>query len=142
MALPGVQALTRRKTEPTADDVAKDTERMIEAALQNTEDPLFKDAMRAYWQASRARKAGAVVIELFTYDSIYERDDWVCQLCGEPILRDAPAGWKRGKSIDHWVPLSRGGDHTRSNCIAAHVGCNSRKMDMLPEEWIAFVGEH
>lgn len=135
--------MTRRKVdvEPTPEDLIKDSERMIEAALKNADDPLFKDAMRAYWQAARARKAGAERIELFTYDSIYERDEWICQLCGEPIERNVPSTWKRSKSIDHWVPLSRGGDHTRDNCIAAHVGCNSRKMDMLPEEWIAVYGQ-
>lgn len=109
---------------------------MIETALAKVSDPLFKQAMRAYWQAKRAERAGAKVIELFTFDEIFERDKWVCQLCGGKIDRTAPSGWKIGKSVDHWVPLSRGGDHSRANCIAAHVGCNGRKMNMTPSEWV------
>lgn len=129
-----VQAVT--VAEPTPEELVHEEVQMIETALAKVSDPLFKQAMRAYWQAKRAERAGAKVIELFTFDEIYERDNWVCQLCGGKIDRTAPAGWKIGKSVDHWVPLSRGGDHTRRNCIAAHVGCNGRKMNMTPEEWI------
>lgn len=30
-------------------------------------------------------------------------------------------------SLDHVVPLSKGGDHTRSNSVVAHLICNIRK---------------
>jgi len=35
------------------------------------------------------------------------------------------------RSMDHFVPLSRGGDHTRSNLVPACTSCNSRKQDRL-----------
>lgn len=103
-------------------------------AANDPDDPLLRAAVKGYWQASRARKAGAAVIEVFCFDEIYTRDDWVCGICGEAIDRDVPAGWKRAGSIDHIIPLSRGGNHTRDNVQAAHISCNSKKGNLLPEE--------
>lgn len=111
-------------------------------ACTESGDPLLRDAMRAYWQAARARKAGAEVIELFLYDEVFERDGWTCQLCFQAIARDVPSTWKNSKSIDHVLPLSRGGNHSRANVVAAHVGCNSKKADMTPAEWESWKAEH
>lgn len=32
-----------------------------------------------------------------------------------------------GASLDHIIPLSRGGHHTADNVQAAHLACNHRK---------------
>lgn len=84
---------------------------------------------KANWkhvQKRRARLKG-VLIEVFDSSEIYERDDWTCLLCSEQI-----ESWRRAPdplapSIDHIVPISRGGTHERANVQAAHLGCNSRK---------------
>ncbi len=34
-------------------------------------------------------------------------------------------------TVDHVVPVSRGGDHTAENVVPACIGCNSRKNDRL-----------
>lgn len=74
----------------------------------------------------RARFRNAVV-ESFPVLEIFERDNWTCQICFEPIDRKAksPAPWSR--SLDHRIPLARGGEHSRANCQAAHLWCNSAK---------------
>lgn len=59
---------------------------------------------------------------------VFERDQWVCQLCNAPVLRAAfrwPAPWSA--SLDHILPLSRGGEHTYANTQLAHLRCNLRK---------------
>lgn len=59
--------------------------------------------------------------------AVYERDGWVCQLCGEPVDPDLKGPDPMCASIDHVVPLSHGGDHSMENTQLAHLGCNSAK---------------
>lgn len=53
-----------------------------------------------------------------------------CVYCGI-LLNDKNA------TIDHVIPLSRGGTDTKGNKVYACVGCNSAKADMLLSEWYA-----
>lgn len=57
--------------------------------------------------------------------AVFERDAWVCQLCGEPTDRDAAPNDDWFPSLDHIVPASKGGPHTFDNLRAAHRWCNS-----------------
>lgn len=41
----------------------------------------------------------------------------------------------KGLTLDHVVPLVRGGKSTRGNCVPACKECNTRKRDLLPTEW-------
>jgi len=41
----------------------------------------------------------------------------------------------RGLTLDHIVPLGRGGRSVRGNVVPACKDCNSRKQAMLPVEW-------
>ncbi|WP_413787905.1 HNH endonuclease [Streptomyces anulatus] len=68
---------------------------------------------------------------MFAPLDVHTRDGWTCQLCREPI--DPSTTWPHSKSpsIDHIIPLSRGGSHTMANVQSAHLGCNSSKGDKL-----------
>jgi len=55
---------------------------------------------------------------------IYERDEWVCQLCMEPIDRTLRWPDPMCASIDHVVPVSMGGDNSAENLQASHLRCN------------------
>lgn len=57
---------------------------------------------------------------------IYERDEWVCQLCHEPVDPDHPER-RHQASLDHIIPQSYGGGHDPSNLRLAHISCNSRR---------------
>jgi 5-methylcytosine-specific restriction endonuclease McrA len=59
--------------------------------------------------------------------TVFARDGWVCQLCQRPV--DEGLSWPHTESasLDHVVPLSRGGDHVRANVQLAHLGCNIAK---------------
>lgn len=70
--------------------------------------------------ASRAERVESAVV--------FERDGWRCQLCGAPT----PASLRGTRSplrptIDHIVPLSRGGAHTYQNVQCACSRCNGQK---------------
>jgi 5-methylcytosine-specific restriction endonuclease McrA len=60
---------------------------------------------------------------------VYERDQWTCQLCGEAVLRDKVVPHPQAPTLDHVVPLARGGTHEPANVQLAHYLCNSIKTD-------------
>jgi 5-methylcytosine-specific restriction endonuclease McrA len=52
----------------------------------------------------------------------------VCHYCGRPT---AP----KELTMDHIVPISRGGRSTKGNIVAACKECNNAKRHFLPMEW-------
>ncbi|NIA05716.1 MAG: HNH endonuclease [Proteobacteria bacterium] len=51
-----------------------------------------------------------------------------CYYCGRPV------GFKN-LTMDHIIPLSRGGRSTRDNLVPCCKACNIRKKNSLPVEW-------
>lgn len=61
---------------------------------------------------------------------VYERDGWACYLCGVAIRRyvDERAGVMPDEAtLDHVVPLSKGGEHSYRNVRACCRACNNAK---------------
>jgi len=52
----------------------------------------------------------------------------LCHYCGRPT---AP----KSLTMDHIVPLARGGRSTKGNVVPACKDCNNRKKQLLPMEW-------
>lgn len=82
---------------------------------------------------TRARHAGATDVHLVRRDGVGERDGWVCQICLRPTNRTADPLHPDAPTVDHIVPLSKGGQHTMSNVQLACYSCNSRKRDTMDE---------
>jgi 5-methylcytosine-specific restriction endonuclease McrA len=57
-----------------------------------------------------------------------KRGEGVCYYC----RRKFPP---RDLTMDHVVPLIRGGKSTKGNSVPACKGCNNKKKYMLPVEW-------
>jgi len=86
-------------------------------------------------ELKRDRKIKGVMVDKdITLQKLYERDRGICYLCGEVCDWDDKE--ERGgviicgnlyPSIDHVIPLSRGGDHSWQNVKLAHRICNTRK---------------
>lgn len=51
-----------------------------------------------------------------------------CPYCGMPLD-------PRKKTLDHILPTSRGGDHSRDNVVVCCSSCNSKKLNRTPLEW-------
>jgi len=98
--------------------------------------PEWDDRRRANYQKRRALKALTPAADIAPRD-IYERDGWRCGLCGESI--DPLAAWpdQLSASLDHIIPLSKGGHHIPGNVQAAHLSCNVRKGDRVESEAIS-----
>lgn len=59
----------------------------------------------------------------FTVDDLIDRDGRACGICGQDIP-DVAYPSMESASIDHIVPISRGGKHTLKNVRATHLRCN------------------
>ena len=61
-----------------------------------------------------------------------KRGAGVCHYCREQFP-------PRELTMDHLVPLARGGRSVKSNLVPCCKECNSRKRHMLPLEWEEFL---
>lgn len=93
---------------------------------------------KARWSAKDAKRRALIKENLIDKDinleRLYKRDKGVCAICGEPCDW-SDSRWEDGffivgkkyPSIDHIVPLARGGEHSWENVQLAHFSCNSAK---------------
>lgn len=85
--------------------------------------------MRRYYSAKRRAKMrkGDNIVHL----EVFERDKWLCHICGTLIDKYLRGdAWMRA-TLDHVIPLSKGGEHTYENTKAAHWFCNMQKGDII-----------
>lgn len=68
--------------------------------------------------------------------AIFERDSWVCQICLEPLDREAHWNAPSAPTLDHIEPQSLAliPDHSASNLRAAHRRCNASRGNRLDEQ--------
>jgi 5-methylcytosine-specific restriction endonuclease McrA len=109
----------------------KNRQAMIDRAVQYSRDN--GDWKRAQDSAYRAKRLGSPTAERFTLDEIYERDGHRCHLCKKLVKRNEA-------TMDHIVPASLGGPHTRANVALAHRSCNASKGNRVVGEQLRIVG--
>lgn len=76
----------------------------------------------------RARMRG-VRCERFNPHDVFIRDNWACGVCGKKCSMTATVPHPRAATLDHIVPLAKGGSHTMKNTQCCHFVCNSLKSD-------------
>ncbi len=91
----------------------------------------WNDRRRSNHHARRARMNGAANADRVMLADLISRDALVCHWCQGVIDLDVQWPDPLSKSIDHIVPVSKGGAHTLENCQLMHLGCNSSKGDRL-----------
>lgn len=87
----------------------------------------------------RARKYG-VHYEYINPRTIYIRDNWRCGLCRRRVDSALTYPHPMSASLDHLVPMSRGGDHSPVNVQCSHLKCNLDKGYAGGGEQLALVG--
>lgn len=79
----------------------------------------------------RARMKGCYA-ESFDRQVVFERDGWMCMICNQPCDKMASVPHPLAATLDHIVPLAKGGPHTMQNTQCAHFKCNYEKADAMP----------
>lgn len=85
----------------------------------------------------RAKKYGCEYDPGVTLKKLVARDGLECKICGQMCDWDDHS-WSKYSgplypSIDHIVPMSKGGGHVWENVQVAHIICNSEKGDRIEE---------
>lgn len=93
----------------------------------------YKDNRRASDYRSRCERFGVEYDESITLDAVFNREHGVCYICGSRCdYHDVSASGGVGytyPTIDHVIPLCKGGGHTRDNVKLACWLCNSIKRE-------------
>jgi 5-methylcytosine-specific restriction protein A len=71
----------------------------------------------------------------------HQRNGEQCWYCGERVYFDEESSPERGKiaTIDHKIPISKGGVNIRGNKVTACAHCNQEKGDMTVTEYFDFL---
>lgn len=88
----------------------------------------------------RAREKDSIIDKDITLQKVFDKDNGICYLCGKLCNKDdiqqIEGRWVVGPtypSIEHVIPLSRGGKHSWGNVRLAHMKCNLKKGSKLPK---------
>ena len=92
-----------------------------------------RDRIRLYAERRRGWMVNAGDLTLEKIQTTYETNIWVygrltCELCMKPIVFGED-------SLEHFIPLARGGTNELENLGVAHGSCNSSKGKKNLEEW-------
>jgi 5-methylcytosine-specific restriction endonuclease McrA len=63
----------------------------------------------------------------FNRDSLFERDGYRCQYCGETFMAEQ-------LNMDHVIPRHHGGRTSWENIVTSCLRCNSKKANRLPHQ--------
>lgn len=103
---------------------------MSESRLKRKRENDIRRAIRLGNQTShrsRAKKGGGEYGIVDT-ELVFERDNWTCYLCGVKVERAKQYKPNRA-TVDHVIPLSKGGSHTYDNVKTCCNWCNCSKHD-------------
>lgn len=98
----------------------------VSRAEGRQKNPAWDERRKAHYHKRRAQKSTTQVEDIRPID-IYERDIWLCGLCSTPVNPDTAWPDPMSPSLDHVLPLSKGGTHTYENVQLAHLTCNVSK---------------
>lgn len=79
----------------------------------------------------RKRKLLATQVEAIHPDEIFERDGWKCKECGVNVSKQYDVNDDRYPNLDHIIPVSKGGTHTKENVQCLCRKCNLEKSDVV-----------
>lgn len=64
---------------------------------------------------------------------LFELHAWTCCICKRPINKFLRVPNYEAATVEHIIPISKGGTHTWDNVAPAHYGCNMGKGNSLEE---------
>lgn len=99
-----------------------------------------KRKARKRLREAKAKKNGKIEWNI-SLEKLIQRDEGICKICGRQVDTEDYYYTDEGyfiagdnyPSIDHIIPLAKGGTHTWDNIQLAHRHCNSIKSDNIIE---------
>ena len=73
-------------------------------------------------------------------DELCELQRWACYYCKRSMSRKERKNPNLVATLDHMLPISRGGRNQRDNLVAACLECNRKKGAMTAEEFALAAG--
>lgn len=77
------------------------------------------------------RRGYRATLRNLSVENMGDRDNWTCHICREPVNPLLPSNHREGASVDHVIPLSRGGSDEPENLKLSHWICNVRKSNKV-----------
>ena len=82
---------------------------------------------KAYTLRRTRIKENGKIDHCISLEKLYKRDKGICHICTEKVNMNLNTNDNMYGSIDHVIPLAKGGTHTWDNIKLAHRICNSIK---------------
>lgn len=78
----------------------------------------------------------ALILKAYQVDALelWKNSDQTCIVCGDLIDEGINHPDPMSRTIEHIIPIARGGKHEESNIAFSHLGCNLRKGRRLLDE--------
>jgi hypothetical protein len=93
-----------------------------------------KEAERARYRIKTVKRQKHKNPNRISHEQVVKEHGSTCHICNKEIDLSLPRTSKLGLTLDHVMPLSKGGTDTMDNLRPAHWLCNIRKSNKLPEE--------
>lgn len=99
---------------------------------------------QAKWnKANRdARMKANAGYEPFSPNVVFMRDDYTCRFCGVAVVVADGSNDQDEATVDHIVPLSKGGQHNLGNVQTLCRWCNTMKSDRIENEPSQRIARH
>ena len=82
---------------------------------------------KAYTVRRTMIKKNGKIDHCISLEKLYKRDKGICHICTDKVNMNLNTNDNMYGSIDHVIPLAKGGTHTWDNVKLAHRICNSIK---------------
>lgn len=131
-------------------------EYMRERMREKRKDPAFIEQQKVwnqrYQQSEKGRdnnrsgkrrymaRRAQVPTEMFRNNEIHERDGYRCHICGRKTRPDYKPSHPLYPHLDHIIPISKGGSHTRDNVACCCHECNIKKGNRAVGEQLRLIG--
>lgn len=66
-------------------------------------------------------------------NKLYQEQDGLCHWCKKDMRDDVPEDHPDRVTLDHVMPISKGGTNDLSNLVAACFACNQERKNVPPE---------
>ena len=99
----------------------------VEFSLNRVSRFCSRVCRQRYFNKRRKLKMRGLTPQVISAKRLWVRDNGVCGLCGQVVDQAHVYPHPMAATVDHIVPISKGGSQSESNLQLAHARCNTSK---------------